>query len=215
MSRHHRWLEKAGLLGRPWLILASAPKPVLPSSLPPRTAHVYIKYAGHSGKERGLADPDLIFVNAHHIDRQTAGLHCHRVLALTSKNRKVIADRFRHRIPLVAPRVMHLSDQERDRICTGILGDAFRGVGQMSRPSNGIALICYAIMFGVPKIVLSGMSLTDDGHNNPNRKKFQRLHKEEDKASLAHLATRFPSLTTSEPELSSLTGIPHFTGWSS
>ncbi|MDQ6436492.1 hypothetical protein RB623_20780 [Mesorhizobium sp. LHD-90] len=212
MRRHRRWLERAGLLDRPWLFFASSPSATLPSSLPPRTAHIYIKFSGFAGRARGLAEPDLILVNDHHIDRQTAGLRCHRLLALTPKDRKVVADRFRHRIPFLEPRLMHLSDSERDLICGAVLGDAFRGVGKMVRPSNGIALICYAILFDIPKIIVSGMSLTDDGHSNPHRKKFQRLHKEEDQASFAHLATRFPSLSTSEPELSALTGVPLFQG---
>ena len=66
---------------------------------------------------------------------------------------------------------MHLSESERDLICKEVLGSAFLGVGRMIRPSNGIALICYALLFDIPTIIVSGMSLTDEGHSNPNRKK--------------------------------------------
>jgi hypothetical protein len=54
------------------------------------------------------------------------------------------------------------------------------------------------------------MSLTDDGHNNPNRKKFQRLHKDEDRASFEYFARHHPAIVTSEPELAALTGLPLF-----
>ena len=81
-------------------------------------------------------------------------------------------------------------------------------VGKMKRPSNGIALICYALLFKVPQIIVSGMSLTDDGHTNPDRKKFQRLHKEEDQACFAYFARHFLAVWTSEPELAALTGLP-------
>ena len=210
--RHRRWLAAGGLLDRPWFFLASAPNPTLPAVLPARTAHVYIKFAALAARERGLPDPDLSFVNDYGLERQTAGVNCHRILALTGKKRKLVADRILHRLPFQQARPMHLGEAERDLLLDCVLGNAFRGVGTMVRPSNGIALICYAILFGIPQVIVAGMSLTDDGHNNPNRKKFQRLHKEEDRASFQHFARHHPSIMTSEPELAQLTGLPLFKG---
>jgi hypothetical protein len=210
--RHHRWLQRGGLLDRPWLFFASAPDPTLPASLPPNTAHVYIKFAAIAGRARGMAEPDLIFVNDYNVERQTQGLKCHRVLSLTGKNRKIVLDRILHGLPFQQSRPMHLSEGERDMICRAVLGSAFQGVGRMIRPSNGIALICYALLFDVPQIIVSGMSLTDEGHSNPGRKKFQRLHKEEDRASFAFFAQHHPAVMTSEPELAALTGLQLFKG---
>jgi hypothetical protein len=210
--RHRRWLERGGLLGRPWLFFASAPNPTLPASLPPDTAHVYIKFAAIAGRACGMPEPDLIFVNDYNVEKQTHGLHCHRILSLTGKNRKIAFDRIIHTLPFQQSRPMRLSERERDMICQEVLGSAFLGVGRMIRPSNGIALICYALLFDIPKIIVSGMSLTDEGHSNPNRKKFQRLHKEEDKASFSFFAKHFPAVVTSEPELAELTGLPLFSG---
>lgn len=210
--RHRNWLAGGGLLDRPWLFLASAPNPTLPVALPPRTAHVYIKFAAAAARARGMPDPDLAFVNDHAVDRQTGGAPCHRILALTSKRRKVVADRIVHALPFTGSRPMRITDDERDRLLDAVLGNAFKGVGAMPRPSNGIALICYAILFDIPRLIVAGMSLTDDGHNNPNRKKFQRLHKEEDRASFEFFARHHPSIVTSEPELAELTGLPLFRG---
>ncbi len=210
--RHRRWLAGGGLLDRPWLFLASAPEPTLPAKLPPDTAHVYIKFAAIAARARGMPEPDLAFVNDYAVDRQTEGVTCHRILALTAKKRKLVADRFVHALPFTRSRPMHLGDDERDLIVRSVLGDAFKGVGSMPRPSNGIALICYAILFDIPRVIVAGMSLTDDGHNNPNRKKFQRLHKEEDRASFEHFARHHPSVVTSEPELAALTGLPLYPG---
>ncbi len=210
--RHRRWLERGNLLGRPWLFLASAPHPTVPASLPPNTAHVYIKFAAIAGRKRGMPEPDLIFVNDYNVEKQTQGLNCHRILSLTGKNRKIAIDRIVHTLPFLQSRPMHMSDSERDMICQAVLGEAFIGVGSMIRPSNGIALICYALLFDVPQIIVSGMSLTDEGHSNPNRKKFQRLHKEEDKASFSFFAKHFPAVATSEPELARLTGLQLFQG---
>lgn len=210
--RHRRWLAGGGLLDRPWLFVASAPNPTLPATLPPRTAHVYIKFAAAAGGRRGMPAPDLAFVNDYAVARQTEGVTCHRILALTAKRRKIVADRIVHALPFTGSRPMHLGDGERDLVLDAVLGDSFKGVGAMPRPSNGIALICYAILFGIPRLIVSGMSLTDDGHDNPNRKKFQRLHKEEDRASFQHFARHHPSIVTSEPELAELTGLPLFRG---
>jgi hypothetical protein len=210
--RHRRWLERGDLLARPWLFFASAPDPTLPTALPPNTAHVYIKFAAIAGRARGMPEPDLIFVNDYNIEKQTQGLKCHRILSLTGKHRKIVLDRIVHALPFLRSRPMHLSEGERDLICQEVLGGTFLGVGRMIRPSNGIALICYALLFDIPKIIVSGMSLTDEGHSNPTRKKFQRLHKEEDKASFSFFAKHFPAVMTSEPELAELTGLPLFKG---
>ena len=207
-----RWLAAGGLLDRPWFFLASAPRPTLPDTRPPRTAHVYIKFASLAARELGLPDPDLAFVNDYGLERQTAGVTCNRILALTGKKRKLVADRILHNLPFQQARPMHLGEDERDMLLDAVLGDAYKGVGSMVRPSNGIALICYAVLFGIPQVIVAGMSLTDDGHNNPNRKKFQRLHKEEDRASFQHFARHHPAIMTSEPELAELTGLPLYKG---
>jgi hypothetical protein len=208
VARHRAWLERAGLLHRPWFFLASAPDPTIPPLLPPNAARIYIKWAGHTGKKLGLPQPDLLFVNDYNLRPQTSDLNCHRVLALTAKRKKVIFDRFRRLNPFASNSLKHITDAERDWILDTVVGDAFRGKGDMPRPSNGIALIAYGLLLGVPQIIVSGMSLTDNGHTNPTRKKHQRLHKEEDHASFVYFAENFPGVSTSEPELSELTGLP-------
>lgn len=160
------------------------------------------------GGNTRLPQPDLLFVNDYNLRNQTSGLTCHRVLSLTAKRKKVILDRVRRLNPFASDSVKHITDAERDWVLDAVVGDAFRGKGTMPRPSNGIALISYALLFGVPQIIISGMSLTDEGHTNPTRKKHQRLHKEEDLASFVHFAENSPGVMTSEPELSELTGLP-------
>lgn len=208
--RHRLWLDRGGLLHRPWFLMGSAPHPNLPESFPFSSAHIYIKYAGQAGKRLGLPEPDLLYVNENRFQDQTDGLNCHRILSLTPKDRRVILDRVRSRLPFFNPSIMRISGNERDWVFKTVLGDTFKGVGQCKHPSNGIALIAYALLLGVPRIVVAGMSLTEDGHSNPRRTKNHRLHKEEDRASFIHFARHFPAVMTSEPELSELTGIPLF-----
>ncbi|WP_147448127.1 hypothetical protein [Mesorhizobium sp. YM1C-6-2] len=210
IDRHRRWLDQAGLLHRPWLFLGSAPRPTLPEILPADTAHVYIKYSGQAGKRLGLPEPDLIYVHDIRLEEQVKGLDCHRILAMTNSERRARIDRLWSRIPFVKRTTMLMSNLERDWLFDTLLGDIFHGVGQKKHPSNGIALIAYAVLLGVPQIIVAGMSLTDDGHSNPAHKKKIRYHKEEDHASFVHFAAHCPTVMTSEPELAELTGLPLF-----
>lgn len=209
LGYHRTWAGHRGLLDRPWFMLGSAPSPKIPAVFPERSAYVYIKYAGHSARKRGLPDADLTLLLTKTEPRQIAGLTTANVLLMgtsfpISASMKRLVNRNRSRQG-------ELYRRERDEFIIRTLGSLFAGVGTEKRPSNGISLLCYALALGVPQIIIAGMSLESDGHDYTETVK-RRRHIEEDRAALQKVARIYPIVSTSEEGLHRLTGLPLYTG---
>ncbi|MBB4001385.1 hypothetical protein [Aurantimonas endophytica] len=204
-ARHAAWLGARGLTDRPWFILGSAPDPHVPDPFPPRTAHVHVKYAGHAARQHGLPSGDLTFLLTKTKPEEIAGLSVDSILRLCK--RQSLLTRLRRDLPFLKARECALTDRERDAFIIGTLGTLFGGSGDEIRPSNGVALIAYAIAVGIPQIIVAGISLDSDGYAY-DRSARTRRHLAEDRAALAVVAERYPQVTTTEPSLSRITGLP-------
>ncbi|HDZ75255.1 MAG TPA: hypothetical protein ENH55_21305 [Aurantimonas coralicida] len=208
-ARHAAWLRGRGLLDRPWFVLGSAPDPHVPQLFPPRTAHIHVKYAGHSARQHGLPSGDLTFLLAKTTNAQIAELDLNAVLRLCKRHSLLTL--IRRNLPVLGARECALTHRERDAFIIGTLGSLFGGSGVEIRPSNGIALIAYALAVGIPQIIVAGISLQSDGYAYDRSARVRR-HLEEDRAALAVVAARHPEVVTTEPGLSRATGLPLLAG---
>lgn len=204
-ARHAAWLSARGLTDRPWFILGSAPDPHVPAPFPPRTAHIHVKYAGHAARQHGLPPGDLTFLLTKTKPEDIAGLSLDSILRLCK--RQGLLTRLRRDLPFLKAKECALTDRERDAFIIGTLGTLFGGRGDEIRPSNGVALIAYAIAVGIPQIIVAGISLDSDGYAY-DRSARTRRHLAEDRAALTVVAERYPQVATTEPGLSRATGIP-------
>lgn len=200
------WLRHDRLLSRPWFVLASAPNPTLPTVLPPDTAHIHVKYAGHTASRLGLPVPDLTFLLEKTRPDQISGLRFGKILKMTGSRPELIANRLRLHIPGIGQQEMRISKWERDAMLNDVLGDVYVGTGSEKRPSNGISMLCYALILGVPQIILTGFSISTDGHSYATNVRSRR-HKEEDAISLATIAAKYPQVWTTEPALHHATNL--------
>ncbi|MEF2553830.1 hypothetical protein VQ042_21205 [Aurantimonas sp. A2-1-M11] len=203
-ARHAAWLGARGLTGGPWFILGSAPDPHVPDLFPPRTAHIHVKYAGRAARQNGLPPGDLTFLLTKTKPEEIAGLSLDSILRLCKRHS--LLTRLRRDLPFLKAKECALTDRERDAFIIGTLGTLFGG-GDEIRPSNGVALIAYAIAVGIPQIIVAGISLDSDGYAY-DRSVRTRRHLAEDRAALAVVAERYPQVTTTEPGLSRATGMP-------
>lgn len=209
LGYHRAWAGHRGLLDRPWFMLGSAPSPTIPAVLPKHSAYVYIKYAGHSARKRGLPNADLTLLLTKTEPRQIAGLTTANVLLMGASF--PIGASIKRLVNRNRSRQGELYRRERDEFIIRTLGSLFAGVGTEKRPSNGISLLCYALALGVPQIVVAGMSLESDGHDYTDAVK-RRRHVEEDRAALKKVAKLYPGVSTSEERLHRLTGLPLYEG---
>ncbi|MCO6050960.1 hypothetical protein NGM99_14345 [Mesorhizobium sp. RP14(2022)] len=209
---HRNWAGARGLLGRPWFVLGSAPGPAIPDHLPENTAYIYVKYAGHSAKRRGLPDADLTLLLTKTEPKQIAGLKTRstlmmgRTFPLSAKLKRLSGWRWSSQA--------ELHRMERDQFVIRTLGSLFTGIGEEKRPSNGISLLAYALALGVPQIIIAGMSLETNGHDY-NAVGKKRRHVAEDRAALQQIAALYPFVSTTEENLHRITGLPLYDGlWS-
>lgn len=204
--RHTRWLERGGMLERPWLILGSAPDPTLPVPLDPRVAHVHINNAGLTAHARGLPPADLTYRAGRKPMTPLNGLSSRNMLWVTSQPRLPMRLRALYAIPLRVERAETLSFRDRDRIVEAVIGTEIRSVGVYGKPSSGVAAIAYALFCGVPEVIVAGISVELDGYSYEAPPEV-RKQKEEDRFALAELAKRHPGIATSEPALAAATGL--------
>lgn len=207
--QQRRWLRQRRLLDRPWLILGAAPDPSIPPDLPKDAAHVYVKYAGRSAASLGLPDGDLTFLLQKSGAAETEGLALRSVLRMGHRTPAKAA--IRKFLPLALGAEFPLTHRERDDFIVATLGSLFGGIGQEKRPSNGVALICYAIAMGIPQIIVAGLSLEVDGYAYDTAARTRR-HLPEDQAALERIAALHPQVVTTEPGLHRLTGLPLYAG---
>lgn len=198
------WLKRRGLLDRPWLILGAAPKPTIPDPLPTSVAHVHVKYSGHSAKRNGLPPADLTLLLHKTTAKDIEGLEIRDVLRMRRRLSR-LTRLYRHfgRAGFGESVITH---DERDQFILRVAGSLFASGGRDERPSNGVAMICYAVAVGVPKIIVAGVSLEADGYEyDPSIS--NRRHQPEDLAALREIAKVTPQVVTTEAALGQTTGV--------
>jgi hypothetical protein len=202
-----RWLAAAHLLDRPWFIFASAPNPTLPTNLPKDCAHVYINFSGQEAKARKMPSADLILIKRKRRAEQLRGLRAARVIQVSQYQLDVDRYRLLQRLCRYRLPMMRVSKPERKRLAHGIIGDVFSGVGDDGNLSNGAILVLYAILMGVPQIILAGFSVTKNGHSHTNDLTRFRMHKEEDSECFKFVAANYDHVSTTEMDLHNSTGL--------
>ncbi|MCB8837075.1 hypothetical protein [Aurantimonas sp. VKM B-3413] len=204
--RHRRWLEKLGILDKPWLIFGAAPNPTVPAELVSGTyARVDINNAGRTAAELGLGPADLTlrakkksWQEHPHLDtRGLLWIHTAPAMFL----RLLLLNKPYDSIGTVAP----FRRRDRDLIVTEVAGVSASTVGDLGKVSNGVAAICYGLLLGVPSIVAAGISLSKMGHSYDDLGRTRRQI-DEDRLILGRLKAD-PRLSTTEPDLAAETGI--------
>ena len=199
------WLKRRGLSDRPWLILGAAPKPAIPDPLPANVAHVHVKYSGHSAVKNGLPPADLTLLLHKTTAKDVAGLEIRNVLRMRRRLSRLT--RLTRRVGVAGLGESVITHDERDQFILCVVGSLFASGGRDQRPSNGVAMICYALAMGVPRIVVAGVSLEADGYDyDPSIR--NRRHQAEDRAALREIAKRGLPVETTETALAEMTGLP-------
>ncbi|NDW06409.1 hypothetical protein [Jiella pacifica] len=203
--QHLRWLNKLGLVDRPWLILGSAPSPTIPETIFETHARVDINNAGRTAQAMGYGRADLTvrakkksWEEHRHTDTRLL-LWIHTVPALVLP--LLLIDKPYDHIGKVRP----LRRRDRERVVLEVSGIALDKIGDLGKVTNGVAMACYGLLLGVPEIVLSGISLSKMGHSYDELGR-RRRQVDEDRAVLTALA-REPRLATTEPDLAAESGI--------
>jgi hypothetical protein len=173
---------------------------------------VYINFSGQEAKARNLPPADLILIKRKRREEQLQGIRAGRVIQVSQYQLDV--DRYRmlqticrYRLPM-----MRISKPERKRLAQAVVGDVYSGVGEDGNLSNGALLVLYAILMDIPQIILSGFSVTKNGHSHTNDLTRFRMHKEEDAACFQHVASNYGQVCTTEVDLHTSTGIGLWNG---
>ena len=200
-----RWLRRHGLLDRPWFILASAPGPTVPPGITDRAALICINNAVATAARMGLPQADLTFRAGHKEWSSAAG--CRMPLVLWLSDDLLRFYRRKYGSGATVGRFRMMRHPVRGRITTHVLGNDLGAIGEKHKPSTGIFAVLYGLFLGVPEIVLSGVSVDQDGYSYGSLPGKQ-LHRGEDLFALKHISAAYPSVSTTEANLSRETGIP-------
>ena len=199
------WLARLGILDRPWLIFGAAPGPTLPGDIVRTHARIDINNSGRTAQEIGLGPADLTFRKrskpwAEHQDLNTRGLIWYRNAPLLFV-RIELALRRRAKVE----HLMRVTRGERDTVVDLVAGTELSAVGSRGKATNGIAAACYGLFVGVPEVVLSGVSLSRNGHSY-NQTGRKRLQADEDRLVLSRIKDA-PNLFTTEADLAAEVGL--------
>jgi hypothetical protein len=202
------WLEGAsGPLNRDWLVFGSAPNATIPARGTEGCLLVCVNNSGLTASRLGLKAPDLAIRAEHKSWAEVAGLSSRAVLWISE--RSVLRLRFkypgslRHRVGSLR----RLPTTLRDEIMAGALGITIGPGERDQRPSNGIFAITLALSMGAPRVIVSGLSLSEQGHSY-NDLGETRKQIDPDQRALARIAARYPHVVTTEADLSEATGLP-------
>lgn len=204
-ARRSRWLGELGLLDRPWLILGAAPDPCVPQTLLRTHGRIDINNAGKTAAGLGLGRADLTFRASKKSWQEHDRLDTRGLIWLRDRPTRFPRLYLVDKPYLHIDRVSALTRLDRDEIVRLVSGISLAEIGDLGKVSNGVAAACYGLFFGVPDVVLAGISLTQTGHSY-DRLGRQRLQVEEDRIILTHFAGD-PRVSTTEPELASATGL--------
>jgi hypothetical protein len=207
---HRRWLRGLGLLDRPWFVLGGAPEPTLPTELVATHARVDINNSGRTAVALGMGRADLSIRRAKaswsaHPELDTRGL-----IWFTEKNILLLRLELWHRRHASVDSLVRVKRTLRDALVAHVVGPEIKDVGKLGKPSNGIVAVCFGLYFGVPEIVLTGVSLTQQGHsydqlNRPRKQVDEDLH-------VLQILSRDARVATTERELAVTTGLRLWSG---
>jgi hypothetical protein len=180
-----RWRRLVERPQRDWLILGSAPRPTLPDQMPDDIVLACINNSGRTAAGLGLKQPDLTIRAQRKAWDDIAGLASGAVIWIS--RRPLLRERlsnpasWRHR----AGRWCRMSERERARMLEACLGLPIPAHG-LAQPTNGVVAIVLALACGARRVIVSGISLTEDGHSYNDRNEV-RKQVEPDRIALAQI----------------------------
>ncbi|MBB4001382.1 hypothetical protein [Aurantimonas endophytica] len=198
-------MGRLGLLHRPWVLLGGAPEPTMPADLLASHARIDINNSGLAAKQRGWDPADLTVRRPVESWKVFPDLETKALLWYNAR------PRWRQRWKLIRQRrakigaLVSLDPDDREAINQALLGPEILTVGELGKPSTGIAALCYGLFLGVPEIVLSGFSFSRAGHSYDTLAR-PRLQIAEDRYALTRLRED-KRVATSEPELAEDLGL--------
>ncbi|HEX2021049.1 MAG TPA: hypothetical protein VGO17_19130 [Aurantimonas sp.] len=198
-------IDRLGLLCRPWVILGGAPDPTMPAALLANHARVDINNAGLAARQRGWGPADLSVRRPVESWKVFPDIETRALLWYTAR------PRWRQRWKLMRQRrakigaLVSLDPDDREAINQTMIGPEILAVGELGKPSTGVAALCYGLFLGVPEIVLAGFSFSRAGHSYDTLAR-PRLQIAEDRFALERLR-QDSRVATSEPELAEDLGL--------
>lgn len=205
-----RWLNKIGLLHRPWLILGSAPHPTLPKLLLDTHARVDINNAGRFAVDHGLPPAELTFRAKTRAWSEFPNLRTRGLIWFHSAPHFLMRLQLLLRLRVRVGSLMRVRRLERDATVETVAGvSPHASGGEVGKVTNGVAAVCYALFMGVPEVVIAGFSLSREGHSHDNRERPRRQVAED--AFVLGRIKHYPTLFTTEASFAAETGIKLWT----
>jgi hypothetical protein len=206
-DQHRHWLSTHGLLDRPWFVLGSAPNPTLPPDIASRAAVICINNAGTTAARMGLPPADLTIRGKN--KEWLALANCKVPLVLWITDRSPLHVLWKRMFIKTAGlgEIKTLRRDTRRAIDLHVLGSGCDDDERIEKPSTGIFALTYALLVGVPEIVLAGMSIDKKGYSY-DAPRARMLHSTEDRFALEQIGARYRNVTTTESTIAGATGIP-------
>lgn len=202
---HRAQMDRLGLLRRPWVLLGGAPDPAMPDALRASHARVDINNSGLAAKRFGWGPADLSVRRPVESWAVFPDIEARAMLWFSPR------PRWRQRWKLLRQRkarigaLVSMHPDDREAVNLAMIGPEMIGIGELGKPSTGIAALCYGLFLGVPEIVLSGFSFARAGHSYDTLAR-PRMQIAEDRYALETLRDD-PRVATSEPELAADLGL--------
>lgn len=205
-------------LPRPCVVLGSAPQPHVPSGA---FDVMCVNSSGYAARDLGLPEPaitvlagfKLIYPNREEDRQALRGLRTKTLLLVDyllplspAETAQLLADLdFRYE------RLETVDFHGRARVIESATGLPLASdAAPELRVSNGIFATCHALQLGAPAVIVSGFSLTLNGHFYSQRGRPRR-HIGPDTTALQALRERGWPLYTTETDIADATGIPLWT----
>jgi hypothetical protein len=173
--------------------------------LPQSYILVCVNNAGRTAHQLGLKPADITIRAQRKAWDHIAGLSSGGVIWISK--RSLIRERlghpasWRHR----ARSWIGMTEQQRQEILVAMLGSPASPEG-LALPTNGVFAIAYALAHGATRVIVSGLSLTENGHSYDGLNDVRR-QVEPDRAAFAVIRERKLPVVTSEPDLARETGL--------
>jgi hypothetical protein len=208
-ERNRRWLASRGLLRGHGSSFGSAPDPTIPAGLAGGAELVCINNAGATAARLGLPPASLTVRNSNKEWNSVAGCSMPLVLWMSNANAIEVYWTKHFKAKAAVGEIRAMNKAVRAEITDHILGSGVQEVGRMHKPSTGIFAALYGLFIGAPAIILAGLSMEGDGYSYGTLAGIQH-HRDEDLFAMRILAARYPSVSTTERDVSERTGIPMF-----
>lgn len=189
---------------KPALVVGSGPNASLSEDLVDRSALLTVN-ASQAGKPSTLTRaPDVTLFGTTVLGLRPANraaqralrrLHTHHLVLIRDDSNPLVHNFNLWRSGYRYDRLTILSTEDRYAIIVDLLGEV---VGTNAKPSNGIVLALLALHVGAPRVVMTGFSLSKDGHSY-NTANHYRGHLDSDRAVLAEIRHRGLPIVTNDP----------------